>query len=433
MSRRVARLAMMMALAGWMACARAFAATTPTSVTLQWTAPGDDGAIGTATQYDIRVATSVINEGNFGAASRVNGAPAPLAAGSTQSMDVTGLTPSTSYWFAIKTADEQGNWSPISNLVQWTTGASTDDIRPAALVVAVGTLTDNTVALSWSATGDDSLSGAAARYEVRWSTTQITAGNWASAVLVAAGVPVPAAPGTTQGVTVTGLDRGVDLYFAVRIFDDMNNGSALSNVPRVDHLLDTAPPATPASIATAVVTGGVRVQWAANSEPDLAGYRVYRAATGSGPWTQLTSSLVNAIEYIDASAPDSVSLWYAVTAVDGVGNESARSSGRQVFLRAANISALHLQPVYPNPSHLADAITLPIEVPAQGPYDGRVDILNGAGERVRSIELRGLTPGTNSVTWDGRNDSGRVTAPGVFRAWLQMGSTSQMVKLVRQP
>lgn len=433
MSRRVARLAMILAFAGLFACAAAFGATTPTSVTLQWTAPGDDGSTGTASQYDVRVSTALITEGNFASATRVNNAPAPLAAGTTQSMDVTGLTPSTTYWFAIKTADESGNWSSISNLVTWTTGASTDDVRPAALVVAVANTTDNSVTLSWNATGDDSLSGTATRYEVRWSTSSITSGNWASATLVSAGVPTPAAPGTAQNVTVTGLDRSVDLYFAVKAFDEMNNVSALSNVPRVDHLLDAAPPATPASVAVAVGTGGVHVQWAANSEPDLAGYHVYRAIQSGGEWTRLTNTPVNLNEYTDASAPDSAALWYAVSSVDATGNESALSSGRVVYLRAANISALTLQPVYPNPSRGGDAITLPVDVPATGPFDGRVDILNRAGERIRTIELHGLTPGTNSVTWDGRNDAGRAIAPGVYRAWLQMGSTSKQVKLVRQP
>ncbi|MFN8586251.1 MAG: fibronectin type III domain-containing protein [Candidatus Eisenbacteria bacterium] len=432
MFQRVARSAIAMAFAGLLACAAAYAATTPTSVTLQWTAPGDDGTTGTAAQYDVRWSTSPINESNFGAATRVNGAPAPLAAGSTQSMDITGLTPSTAYWFAIKTADDQGNWSAISNLVQWTTGASTDDVRPAPLAVTVGATTDNSVTLQWTAVGDDSLAGTATRYEVRWSTSQITGANWSGAVLVAAGVPTPAASGTAQSATVSGLDRSVDLWFAVRAYDEMNNASALSNVPKVDHVLDAAPPATPAGVVASVVAGGVQLNWNANSEPDLAGYHVYRAVV-AGDWTRLTASPVASNSYLDSTAPDSATIWYAVTSVDAVGNESALSAGRTVYPNAANVFAVKLNPVYPNPSHMSDPVTLPVDVPAQGPYDGRVDILNGAGERVRTIALRGLTPGTNLVTWDGRNDSGRLIAPGVYRAWLQMGGSQGQVKLVRQP
>ena len=44
-------------------------ATTPyaTAVKLTWTAPGDDGTVGTATSYDVRYSTGVINAGNWGA------------------------------------------------------------------------------------------------------------------------------------------------------------------------------------------------------------------------------------------------------------------------------------------------------------------------------------------------------------------------------
>ena len=68
------------------------AAISPTAVLLTWTAPGDDGTTGTASQYDIRYSTATITAGNFGAATAVSGEPAPTAAGTAQSMTVTGLT-----------------------------------------------------------------------------------------------------------------------------------------------------------------------------------------------------------------------------------------------------------------------------------------------------------------------------------------------------
>src|SRR3989454_200546 len=52
----------------------------------------------------------------------VQGRPttAPKAAGSAESLTVVGLTPGTRYWFALRTADEVPNWSPISNVVDVT-------------------------------------------------------------------------------------------------------------------------------------------------------------------------------------------------------------------------------------------------------------------------------------------------------------------------
>jgi hypothetical protein len=402
------------------------------SATLSWTAPGDDGTTGTAAQYEVRFSTSPIDAGNFGSATLVANPPAPLAAGTSQSMFLTGLQTLTQYWVAMRTADERGNWSAISNVVNFTTSAG-DVERPAAAVLASGATTSSSVALSWAATGDDSLTGIAHHYELRWSASPITAANFAAATLVASGVPSPAAPGTTQGCTVGGLNRTVDLYFAIRVHDEAGNASTLSNVVRVDRLLDTAPPATPGGLAGGPEPAGVRLRWNPNTEPDLAGYHVYRAAASGGPFTRLDAATVTATEFVDGSAPDSASLWYAVSAVDATGNESARSGAVRVWLQAGNAVALQLQAAYPNPCPLAASVTIPVEVPVSGPFDGRIDILNSAGERVRTIALAGMSPGTFNVTWDGRSDGNRSCAPGVYRAWLQAGGTSQQVKMVRTP
>lgn len=403
-----------------------------TSVTLSWTAPGDDGMTGTATQYEVRMSTSPIDAGNFASATLVAGPPAPLPAGTPQSMFVTGLQTLTVYWVAIRTADDRGNWSAISNVVNFTTSAG-DTVRPESATLALGATTASSVTLGWTATGDDSLTGVAHHYELRWSASPITAANFSAATLVATGVPAPAAPGTAQGCTVNGLNRSIDLYFAMRVHDEAGNASALSNVVLVDHLLDTAPPATPSGLAGGPEAAGVHLRWNANTEADLAGYHVYRAAVAAGPFARIDASTVGTADFVDASAPDSASLWYAVTAIDATGNESARSAAVQVWLTAGNSSAMQIQAAYPNPCPLADVVTLPVEVPVGGPFDARVDILNSAGERVRTLELRGLTPGTNNVTWDGRSDGNRTCAPGVYRAWLQAGGTSQQVKMVRTP
>jgi len=93
----------------------------PDSITLTWTAPGDDGDVGTASEYDIRYYTSPIDEGNWDDATEVIGEPPPKSAGSEESFVVTGLSPGITYYFAIKTADEVPNWSDLSNVASGTT------------------------------------------------------------------------------------------------------------------------------------------------------------------------------------------------------------------------------------------------------------------------------------------------------------------------
>ena len=99
-------------------------ASSSNAVTLLWTAPGDDGNTGQAAQYDIRYSTSAIDSGNFSNASAATSVPAPQTAGTTETYTVTGLQPATTYFFALKTADEAGNWSTISNIASKTTDAA---------------------------------------------------------------------------------------------------------------------------------------------------------------------------------------------------------------------------------------------------------------------------------------------------------------------
>ncbi|HOI41509.1 MAG TPA: hypothetical protein PK523_01060 [Elusimicrobiales bacterium] len=95
------------------------------SVTLAWTAPGDDGTAGTAAAYDLRYTTAgpIIEDAAFGSATPVPGVPAPQAAGTPETFTVTGLLAGTTYFFGIKTADEAGNVSGLSNPAEGVTAA----------------------------------------------------------------------------------------------------------------------------------------------------------------------------------------------------------------------------------------------------------------------------------------------------------------------
>ena len=85
-------------------------------VTLKWTATGDDGNTGNATKYDIRYFDQPVTEANWNQAWHTVGAqpPQPTPSGSVQSYKVSGLSPLTKYYFAIKVADEVPNWGGVS-------------------------------------------------------------------------------------------------------------------------------------------------------------------------------------------------------------------------------------------------------------------------------------------------------------------------------
>lgn len=93
-------------------------------VKLGWTAPGEDGAFGTATSYDARVITgSSLTEANWASATSVS-VPTPSVAGTSECAIVSPLNGCTQYSFGIKTRDAAGNWSALSNVKTVTTKCS---------------------------------------------------------------------------------------------------------------------------------------------------------------------------------------------------------------------------------------------------------------------------------------------------------------------
>jgi len=237
------------------------AAASPSSSTvdLSWTAVGDDGLTGTATSYDVRYSTSVINAGNFNSATQFPQTITPATEGDPETLTITGLLPSTTYYFAVKAGDEVPNWSAISNVVSKATTAAADVTPPAA----ISTLTATNVAasassggspqvlLSWTAPSDAS---GCVEYDIRIGAATITSGNFGTPGSGSVGdannhiqnVPVPGTAGQVQSFLIPGryrTDSGIviapsipdltTLYFAIKTKDAAGNWSAISNVASV--------------------------------------------------------------------------------------------------------------------------------------------------------------------------------------------------------
>lgn len=91
------------------------AGMSPGTVDLYWIAPGDDGTTGTGASYIVRYNSVPITEDNWANSSDIAGEPAPQPAGSVESMAASGLAPSRTHYFALKTQDEVPNTSAVSN------------------------------------------------------------------------------------------------------------------------------------------------------------------------------------------------------------------------------------------------------------------------------------------------------------------------------
>jgi lysyl endopeptidase len=200
-----------------------------TSMTLEWTASGDDDDQGTALEYDLRYATSSIDsDDDFASATEVVDLPDPKVAGTTQQTEVTGLIPDSTYHFAIRAIDDGQNESK--------TGTSEptllpDKIAPAPIknlrITNVNT-TDLEVTVKWTATGDDQRRGRASSYDLRYADSPIeTKTDFQNATRVT-GLPQPAKSSNTETVRLTeadGLEQGDPYHFALVAIDNAGNTS----------------------------------------------------------------------------------------------------------------------------------------------------------------------------------------------------------------
>lgn len=86
------------------------------TIRLEWKAPGDDGNEGAATMYSIRYSGQPITEQNWASAEPIAVLARPLAAGLRESVTTSDIAPGQAVYFAMKTTDDVGNESAVSNL-----------------------------------------------------------------------------------------------------------------------------------------------------------------------------------------------------------------------------------------------------------------------------------------------------------------------------
>lgn len=113
------------------------------------------------------------------------------------------------------------------------------------------------------------------------------------------------------------VDNGTTYSYTVTAIDTSDNESAAS-APAGATPEDRTPPAAPGGLQAEGNPGVVNLDWDDNSEPDLAGYNLYR--DGEALATGLAES-----SFSDTAVTDGETYTYTVTASDHSANESAPS------------------------------------------------------------------------------------------------------------
>ena len=119
------------------------------------------------------------------------------------------------------------------------------DVTPPATItdLAAVQVSDDYALLTWTAPGDNGMTGTVAAYDLRKSTQPIDAANFDEASPVATAPEIQPA-GSAQSYAVLGLTASSTYYFALKAGDAAGNWSAISNVPAATTTAtDQLPPA----------------------------------------------------------------------------------------------------------------------------------------------------------------------------------------------
>lgn len=138
-----------------------------------------------------------------------------------------------------------------------------------------------------------------------------------------------ATPYTWNWNTTTATNGGHTLIS--KAYDAAGNiGTSASVSVTVSNVSDTTPPTAPSSLTATTPTSGnirrkINLSWTASTDNvGVAGYRLWRGTTATGPFTQIATSTTTT--YTDGGLVSGTTYWYYVTAYDAAGNVSSASN-----------------------------------------------------------------------------------------------------------
>ncbi|MCD6413614.1 MAG: fibronectin type III domain-containing protein [Elusimicrobia bacterium] len=357
------------------------------SITLSWTAPGDDGNSGTATLYDIRISsTGNITSSNFSAVALVSDfvlLPSPSSAGTSETLIVTGLSEGVTYWFAIKTADE------VPNLSSWNESANPNNSAyalpwsPADAAKNVYGTAYSTSAIMWSWTD--------AVYEDGYDIYSSTGGLLAAlSENVTFWIQTGLSPDTSSQITIVSWNS--------RFVGLQTSSSTVSANAPFTYQTPPQSAATPYEVSTSSAI----IYW--QSQAGIK-YRVER----DGVFVATVTATGSTASYIDANVYEGISYSYDIYSVNSDGNwNSSEGVSIDVTVPAA---AAEGEPTGPHPGFVTKNQPLIF-----GSEVEKITIYSASGEKLMEI---------NGREWNGTLDN---SSPSSAEDMFESGAYIYRVK-----
>ena len=392
----------------------AVASLAPGAIQLSWQAPGDDGQLGMAYMYSVRYSSDSATLVNWDVAPE---APTntPQAPGTQESLMVTGLTPATKYYFAIKTCDEAHNWSAMSNIVSATTEGSSMLLSN----VRVTDIAPHDITIAWSTS--------------ELATQQI---HFGPTTALGFSTILDTVMRTIHTLKVDSLPAATNIYFRVASRDSYGT-EVLSSFYQIktDSASEAPLPIADLAASSGAKNGEININWTAPFDDGAQGavsyYLIQLSANSFGP-----TDTAGIVAYPNPPTPATYGThqtftlnslawgeryYIAIRSLDAEGNLSAMSnlvSAIATFSIIADVDDdqdglpddYALDQNYPNPFN--PTTTIAYALPEAG--DVTLEVFNINGQVVSTLIDQRQPAGYHEVEWDGHNSNGAPAATGVY-------------------
>lgn len=295
----------------------------------------------------------------------------------------------------------------------------------------VTSVSDSSAFLAWTAPGDDTTTGTATEYDIRYHTSlpakADTAAWWESATQVV-GEPTPQGSGSAESMEVTGLSPATPYYFAIKALDEHFNPSELSDITG-----DITLPVQLSSFQASPVPEGILLEWSTESETNNRGFHLSRSREEEGQFDFVAfvdgaghSASPRSYRFVDQQVRSEVTYWYLLESEDLQGQRAAYGPIEATAGEPLLPKVFALSQNYPNPFNPTTHIKY------QLPKDVSValKIYNVMGQHVVSLVDDVHKAGYYEVKWAGRDTNGRELASGVYFYRLEAGDFVKTNKMI---
>jgi hypothetical protein len=227
-------------------------------------------------------------------------------------------------------------------------------------------------------------------------------------------------------VTLSDSVAGSNPY--TRFMVEAESGSLYwSSAADSGYSVDNLGPATPAPFTAAYLAGATHLHWGANSEADLAGYRLYRGNSAGfipGPGNLIAAEPDTGFDDVGAAGS-----YYKLSAVDIHDNESPFAllgPGSTTDVGGAPLShALAFAAPRPNPARARTVLSFALPVGGAA----TLAVYDMVGRRVRTVSSGRMEAGEHSLAFDLRDDDGRQIPSGLYFVRLEAAGRALVRRL----